>query len=553
MLVACEPARGRRLRARRRCVRHRVRVHVRVARARGDGAHARDERARPVGPAAALARLERDVVGHLRGRHRVARVRLHLTKHGQRRERVVAVGVRLGDGVPRRFRVGDAVERHAPIHDAPVPREQLCFEKSRARDVAAARARVQHGEQHARLRDARRVPRHPHFVPPLLAAKRHVLLAPLQRTGDVDGAVAPDADFAVARPPPLLPSLEELERLAKLPGAPVRLDQRAVRGRAGTATVGPVELAQQAHAPLQVAALAARADDSADGDAAPVGGGGDGRRRRQRQHLVQSPPVAQLLDPLRQRFAAIHALVASVVGSVATSVAVAAVPAAAFAAAEPAQPAEPDASEIAVDGGIFPPRGRPRARVRAHGGPPRFRLGRAGGSVIVRGGHRRGEQVIVRPRVAAFGASRESQTRLRIRLELRALVDRPIPATLATGPALAVPRPSRAGVPRLQGRVDAPGSRSGVRSRRSARAVRPDASVPFACPLAVVRLLVRRGLGGLRHDGGVAHRSRRDLTRTASGVPSTTPRRSPRAPRGQSRAIDRGPRPRRAGLAPNFS
>ena len=140
VLVACEPARGRRLRARRRCVRHRVRVHVRVARARGDGAHARDERARPVGPAAALARLERDVVGHLRGRHRVARVRLHLTKHGQRRERVVAVGVRLGDGVPRRFRVGEAVERHAPIHDAPVPREQLCFEIARATSPQLAHA-----------------------------------------------------------------------------------------------------------------------------------------------------------------------------------------------------------------------------------------------------------------------------------------------------------------------------------------------------------------------------------------------------------------------------
>ena len=78
VLRAGVPARRRSLRARRRRVRHRVRVHAPVAGSRRDFTHARDERPGPIRPSPALARLYRDVVRHLRRLRRVVRAVFHL-------------------------------------------------------------------------------------------------------------------------------------------------------------------------------------------------------------------------------------------------------------------------------------------------------------------------------------------------------------------------------------------------------------------------------------------------------------------------------------------
>ena len=325
-----------------------------------------------------------------------------------------------------------------------------------------------------------------------------------------------------SRAPAPSPKPRGAQRLAKRPARPCAWISAQYAGAPAPQPSGPSSW--RSSMPRPGRRTAARADDAPTVMRRPLVVGT--ATPPPTPHLVQSPPVAQLLDPLRQRLPR-YTLVASVVGSVATSVAVAAVP-------PPRPPLNPPPTRQPGQRDrrrrrVFRPR-RPAlafARMEDH---PDFDL-TSGRLVIV-------QAVIVAanrcrpPRVAAPAGD---PTRLRDPSEL-ARSSTADPSDARDHPALVPARPEPAP---FQGRVDAPGSRSGVRSRRSARRC-PDASVRLACPLAVVRLSSDE-INAPRRWG--RSRSRRDLTRTASGVPSTTPRRSPRAPRGQSRAIDRGPHP----------
>ena len=121
----------------------------------------------------------------------------------------------------------------------------------------------------------------------------------------------------------------------------MRLNERAVRRRARAHPTRSVELLQELQAAFQVAALAARANHRADGDATTVGGFRHRGNVEELEHRVEAASVAELFDASRERLAAKRTRTAPAAAAVAAAAAAAAV-------RSPEIPAEPESGEIAA-------------------------------------------------------------------------------------------------------------------------------------------------------------------------------------------------------------